>query len=192
MIKIELRGNSSLHIEGYVNAVERDSKPLVVPSIGKCVEQVGAGVFGEAVRAADNIYILENHDPQRRLGSIADGNLTLYEDPIGLRASADITDPDIISKARSGEIKGWSFGFVATASEIENRAGDIPRRHIKGMRLTEVSLIDGRFSPCYAGTSVEVRSDGELIEFRTEEVQTPADLSYYRNKIKYLELVRQG
>ena len=161
---IEIRAGGSLHIEGYVNAVERDSRTVICPECGKCVEQIRAGAFGEALRAAKNVDILLNHDKGRRLGSTSEGTLSLYEDNIGLRASADIRDEEVISEARAGKLRGWSFGFKKLSSEIENRANDIPRRIVTSMTLSEVSLIDDRYTPCYAGTSIEMRADGEMDE----------------------------
>ena len=161
---IEIRADGTLHIEGYVNAVERDSRSVICPECGKCVEQIRAGVFGEALRAAKNVDILLNHDKERKLGSTSEGTLSLYEDSIGLRASADIRDADVISEARAGRLRGWSFGFKKLSSEIESRANTIPRRIVTSMALNEVSLIDDRYTPCYAGTSIELRADGETDE----------------------------
>lgn len=161
---IEIRADGTLHIEGYVNAVERDSRTVICPECGKCVEQIRAGAFGEALRAAKNVDILLNHDKGRKLGSTSKGTLSLYEDSIGLRASADIRDADVISEARAGRLRGWSFGFKKLASEIESRANTIPRRIVTSMALNEVSLIDDRYTPCYAGTSIELRADGETDE----------------------------
>lgn len=161
---MEIRADGSLHIEGYVNAVERDSRTVICPECGKCVEQIRAGAFGEALRAAPNVDILLNHDKKRKLGSTSEGTLSLYEDNIGLRASADIRDEEVISEARAGKLRGWSFGFKKLSSEIENRANDIPRRIVTSMALSEVSLIDDRYTPCYAGTSIEMRADGETDE----------------------------
>ena len=161
---IEIRADGTLHIEGYVNAVERDSRTVICPECGKCVEQIRAGAFGEALRAAKNVDILLNHDKERKLGSTSEGTLLLYEDSIGLRASADIRDADVISEARAGRIRGWSFGFKKLSSEIESRANTIPRRIVTSMALNEVSLIDDRYTPCYAGTSIELRADGETDE----------------------------
>lgn len=163
-MEIEIRADGSLHIEGYVNAVERDSRTVICPECGKCVEQIKAGAFGQALRAAKNVDILLNHDKERKLGSTSEGTLSLYEDNIGLRASADIRDEEVISEARAGKLRGWSFGFKKIASEIENRANDIPRRIVTAMDLSEVSLIDDRYTPCYAGTSIEMRADGETDE----------------------------
>lgn len=161
---IEIRADGTLHIEGYVNAVERDSRTVICPECGKCVEQIRAGAFGEALRAAKNVDILLNHDKERKLGSTSEGTLSLYEDSIGLRASADICDADVISEARAGRLRGWSFGFKKLSSEIESRANTIPRRIVTSMALNEVSLIDDRYTPCYAGTSIELRADGETDE----------------------------
>lgn len=161
---IEIRADGTLHIEGYVNAVERDSRTVICPECGKCVEQIRAGAFGEALRAAKNVDILLNHDKEKKLGSTSEGTLSLYEDSIGLRASADIRDADVISEARTGRLRGWSFGFKKLSSEIESRANTIPRRIVTSMALNEVSLIDDRYTPCYAGTSIELRADGETDE----------------------------
>lgn len=204
-MKIEIRADNSVHIEGYVNAVERDSNEIIVPTVGRCVEQIRAGAFGQALSSGANVDILENHDAARKLGSISQGNLSLHEDSIGLHASTDITDEDIVGKARRGELKGWSFGFVCTDSEIEQRAGNVPRRIVKALSLSEVSLIDGAYKPCYNGTLVEVRSEGDIIEYRggieeieiadstenendVEERAEEVDYSYYDALLRYHEL----
>ena len=49
-MKIELRADNSVHIEGYVNAVERDSNIINVPSVGRCVEQIRAGGVRQGAR----------------------------------------------------------------------------------------------------------------------------------------------
>lgn len=165
-MEFEIRADG-LHIEGYVNAVERDSRVVIAPECGRCVEQIKSGAFAEALRAAENVDLLLNHDRGHKAGSTLQGNLRLTEDNIGLRASADITDVEIIEKARAGLLRGWSFGFTAKDTTIEQRAEGVPRRHINSLAISEVSIIDDRFTPCYAGTSIEVRADGdELIETR--------------------------
>lgn len=155
----EIRADGVLHIEGYVNAVERDSRIVMCPECGKCVEQIAAGAFGNALRAAKNVDMLLNHDKGRKIGSTSEGTLTLTEDSIGLRASADITDEEVVEKARNGLLRGWSFGFKATDTEIEQRSQGVPRRHVKALSISEVSLIDDRYRPCYAGTYIELRAD---------------------------------
>lgn len=160
-MKIELR-NDSVHISGYVNAVGRDSRPLMSPS-GKVVEMIEPGTFRNALKRAENVELLLNHNKERKLGSINDGNLTLTEDTIGLKAECTVTDPDVMQEARAGRLSGWSFGMFVNTDNIEERAGDIPRRHVTDIDLFEVSIIDSRMMPCYAGTSLECRADAEIV-----------------------------
>ena len=92
----------SVELEGYVNAVERLSKPLK-DRLGKFVERVKVGAFKKALERAEDVRILLNHDWKRDLGGIKDGNLELYEDAIGLHARATITDKDVVEQAKRGE-----------------------------------------------------------------------------------------
>ena len=102
-MKIEIRADGAVHVEGYVNAVGRDSRPL--PSArGKFVEQVAPGTFERACKTAKPI-VMHNH--RRAL----DADAEFFEDNIGLHISADIRDTEIADKARKNELRGWSFGF---------------------------------------------------------------------------------
>jgi len=184
-------------LDGYVNAVGRDSKPIITAA-GRCVEQIEPRAFQRALEKADNIDLLLNHNRDRLLGSTKNKNLELYEDNIGLRAICTVTDAEIIQKAREQRLRGWSFGMYAMKERIEERAENIPRRHIEELELFEVSIIDDRGSPCYAGTSIEQRAEGEKIyEKRGEEfchvvtieipVKNQVDYTEYENKIKNLK-----
>ena len=99
-MKIIIRSDH-VHIEGYVNAVERLSKPIT-ERLGTFRERVKAGTFRKAINRAEDIRILSNHDMARDLGGIKDGNLKLEEDAIGLRASTDIYDAEVIKDAKAG------------------------------------------------------------------------------------------
>lgn len=192
-IRIEIR-NDSVLLDGYVNAVGRDSKPIITPH-GKCVEQIEPRAFQRALERADNVDLLLNHDKTRKLGSTKDKNLELFEDNIGLRAISVITDPDVVQKAREKKLKGWSFGMYTNKDRLEERADQIPRRHIEDLDLFEVSIIDDRLSPCYAGTSIEQRAEQEVIaeqrgdEFRavTVEEKTPIDYSEYEKRLQAIK-----
>ena len=152
-------------VDGYVNAVERLSKPLN-DRLGTFVERVKAGAFKRALERADDVRILLNHDWGKDLGGIKDGNLELSEDAIGLRAHAEITDPQTVADVRSGKIKfrGWSFGFTDRDVEQGEENG-LTVRNVKDLDLYEVSLIDRSRVPAYDGTLVAVRSadDNELV-----------------------------
>ncbi len=178
-MKIEVR-NDKVVIDGYVNAVGRDSRPISSP-MGKFVEQIEPGAFRSSLAKRQDVDLLLNHRKDRRLGSTGGGELRLMEDSIGLRAHAEVSDSEVIEKARNGKLRGWSFGMYAGNDEFEERAGNIPRRHLKELDMFEVSLIDDSMLPCYAGTSVECRADGDVFsETRSfedkVEVESRADV----------------
>lgn len=169
MMKIEIRNDKAV-VSGYVNAVGRDSRPITDVR-GKFVEQIEPGAFRASLERSENVDLLLNHDKSKVYASTKDGNLKLTEDNIGLRAEAVLTDAEMIRKARSGEFRGWSFGMYVGDSAMEERAEGIPRRHVKSLNMFEVSLIDKSRIPCYVGTSVECRAEGEdvLTELRYSE-----------------------
>lgn len=148
--------NDKVEIDGYVNAVERLSKPLN-DRLGKFVERVKVGAFRRALDRADDVRILLNHDWARDLGGTKDGNLELYEDSIGLHARATIKDADVIKQARNGELVGWSFGFTDRDVEQGEENGLVVR-NVKDLDLYEVSLINREKIPAYDGTLVAVRT----------------------------------
>lgn len=153
--------NNAVEIEGYVNAVERKSKTLR-DRVGDFIERICAGAFKRALDRAEDVRILLNHDWGRDLGGIADGNLELHEDNIGLHARATITDAEVVEKAKRGDLVGWSFGFTDrdVDKSIEN---GVTMRDVKDMNLYEVSLLDRSKTPAYDGTLVCVRSGDEVI-----------------------------
>lgn len=124
-----------------------------------------------------------NHDYSRELGSTKT-NLQLFEDNIGLRAIAEITDAEVIEKAKKGELRGWSFGFIERAAKEEDADSGLKRRFVEDMDLKEVSIIDNRKIPCYASTSTEMRADGnEVLEVRT--LETKVISSEQKEKVDY-------
>ena len=166
-MKIKIRSDR-VEIEGYVNAVERVSKPLW-SRIGRFIERICAGAFNKALKRADDVAILLNHDWTRKLGSTKQGNLQLEEDAIGLHARATITDPEVIEDARRGNLVGWSFGFMDR--EVENAIEDgMPLRKVRDLDLKEVSLLNRKMTPAYNGTLVTTRAvdGGQEIQFRGE------------------------
>lgn len=195
-MRIEIRADSVL-IEGYVNAVARDSRPIRDKKTGKrFVEQIVPGAFERALKRND-IDMLLNHDATRVLGSTKT-NLTLTEDSIGLRARAEVTDPEIIQKAREKKLRGWSFGFIERDATEEDLPNGLQRRYVEDLVLKEVSIVDERKLPVYEGTSIETRAAGEEVvtpeplEVRADYAELgsqkeTADLSKYQDRIKELE-----
>lgn len=160
-MNIEVRGESVV-IRGYVNAVERYSKPITSPLGGVLktfIEKIRAGVFKTALKRNDNVKVLLNHDKEREVANTKDGTAKLTEDNIGLRAEVTITDKEVVEKAKNNKLAGWSFGFYANSEEI-GQEGEVETRTITDLDLVEVSILDDSKRPAYNGTSIETRDDG--------------------------------
>lgn len=148
--------DDTVEIDGYVNAVERLSKPLT-DRLGKFIERVKVGAFKKALERADDVRILLNHDWERDLGGTKDGTLELKEDAIGLHARATIKDKEVAEMAKRGDLVGWSFGFTDRDVEQGEENG-LTVRNVKDLDLYEVSLISRGKIPAYDGTLVAVRT----------------------------------
>lgn len=168
-MRVEIR-NKSVILDGYVNAVARDSKPMLDENGERFIEQVVPKAFERAIEKSEDILCLLDHEPTRKLGSTKDGNIKLFEDNIGLRAICEITDSEVIEKAKEQRLRGWSFGFEAVKEHEEAVSENLKRRFIDEMNLLEVSIIDDKKVPCYVGTSIETRADSTIkTEFRGRE-----------------------
>ena len=170
--------DDSVEISGYVNAVERKSKPLR-SRMGQFIERICKGAFKRAIERNDNIRLLLNHDWNRDIGGTKDGNLTLSEDSIGLRAEATITDEEVVQKARNGDLVGWSFGFSDRDDGVENGIDsetNLPLRKVRDMDLYEVSILDRTKTPAYDGTLVSVRSDDD-VQYHGEPLMTDVEIT---------------
>ena len=165
-MNIRVKGDT-VEIEGYVNSVERLSKPLK-DRLGEFVERIKAGAFKRALSRADDVRILLNHNWNRDLGGLKDGNLELYEDPIGLHAKATIKDAEVAEQAKKGQLRGWSFGFSDRDVDTGNENG-MTVRNVKDLDLYEVSLINRSAVPAYDGTLVTVRSADDTANINVAE-----------------------
>lgn len=198
MMRINIR-EDQVEIEGYVNSIERKSKPLM-SRIGQFIERICKGAFKKALERNDNVRVLLNHNWCRDLGGTKEGNLELYEDNIGLHARATITDRDVIDKAREGSLIGWSFGFKDR--EVENSVEQgIPIRDVRDLDLYEVSILDSTRKPAYEGTLLSVRSNEEFqyygepflsdIEVRDQTVSASKSVAKEIDYSKYENLIKE-
>lgn len=181
-------------LDGYVNAVARDSRPMLDDNGEKFVEQISPKTFQRAVEKSNDILCLLNHEPNRKLGSTKEGNIELFEDNIGLRAICEITDSEVIEKAKENKLRGWSFGFETLKEHEEVLEHGLKRRFVDDMNLFEVSIIDDRKIPCYVGTSIETRADkNSKIEYRGRAVsafcfnEKQIDYSEYEKILKEIK-----
>jgi HK97 family phage prohead protease len=198
-MKVEVR-NDKIIIDGYVNAVERESKVLY-DTRGEFIEKIRAGVFQKALERADNVRVLLDHEKDRELADTKSGKAKLYEDNIGLRAIVEIDDTEVIEKARNNKLRGWSFGFLCNKEDRKTNEDGIEERVVRDLDLLEVSIIDDKKYPAYIGTSIEMRDDEvkiaeyrnadfSKIEIRDEPEQQPEkevekiDYSDYEERLK--------
>lgn len=163
-LNIEIR-EDSVRITGYVNAVERLSKPITEPLRGKVrtfLERIKAGVFRKALKRNDDVLVLLNHDKNRVLATTKNNTAKLIEDNIGLRADVTIYDKDVIEKARNNRLVGWSFGFYPNSDEL-GTDGTNEIRTVTDLDLDEVSILDDSKEPAYYGTSIYARSKESIV-----------------------------
>lgn len=168
MMKIQVR-NDSVQISGYVNAVDRFSRPIKDKNGKYFVEKISPGAFQRAIDEAGRVDVMLNHE--RVLTDTDDMEVSLHEDSIGLYFDGTITDPEVVSQARAKKLVGWSFGFIPTdKTDTESRrAGIAYERQVDSMQLREVSIIDERKIPCYEGTSIQVRAEDTEVEYIEEQ-----------------------
>jgi phage prohead protease, HK97 family len=160
-MRIEVR-NDSVVLDGYVNAVDRESKPI--PTVnGRFIEKIKPGAFQRSLNSRENIDLLLNHDKNRKLGSTKEGNLELFEDNIGLRAICTITDSEVIEKAKNKQLRGWSFGFYTKKDRWEKFKDGYDKRTVEELDLFEVTIVDNTRNPAYMATSIEMRDDKEVL-----------------------------
>jgi CTP:molybdopterin cytidylyltransferase MocA len=108
----------------------------------------GGGTGQESIR--NGVYNLEGKANDDDIIIIHDGIRPLVDDSV-------LTD--VIQKAKNGQLRGWSFGFMDREVEQKRDEDGIPLRDVKDMDLREVSLLDNTKTPAYDGTLVAVRSD---------------------------------
>jgi len=159
-MKVEIRADG-LHISGYVNVTEKMSKPVITGKGQKVIELVEPRAFEKALGRSENVEMTKDHNSDYVLAETRAGNLTLYEDAIGLHADAHITDEETITEARAGKLKGWSFGMKNIVDVIEERANNLPLRRVSALDLDHITLVVKK-SPMYAATSIEMRADNEI------------------------------
>ncbi len=164
-IKIEERsmadGSKRPVMTGY--AIVFNSQSVPISEGGKrFIEEIAPGAVTKTLQENRSIRALFNHDYSKPLGSVRAGNLKLATDEIGLRFELDVPDVswghDAIEATRSGLIEGVSFGFTVPSPDKEEwtrSQGDLPRRRLKEIKLTEISPV---YSPAYPATSISVRS----------------------------------
>ena len=168
--------NNKLHIRGYVNITDKCSRVLRENNLA-FKEKVEVGCFKRALSKADDVLFLLNHDMDKKLGSLKDGNLALKEDNIGLYIDAEVENEELLNLYNDGgfsSFSGFSYGFKTIDDSLKEENGT-KIRTLKDIDLIEVSLLDSTETPAYYGTlvtSMETRSvEKEIRNFVAEELE---------------------
>lgn len=161
-----VEGSDGYNIEGYVNAVGRESELLYSPVRNKWFKEImEPGVFKRSLEKNTDIPMLLEHDETREVARTSEGTLELSEDSIGLKFKATINDKDLYDSISNGEINSCSFGFVCQEDEFEFVNNKQEKRYVKDISLLEVSLVK---NPAYVGSLVEARN----MEMALQELNT--------------------
>lgn len=166
--KIEIRSlpvsmttneDDSLSVSGLVNGAGSVSEILTNPKNGrKFRETISPGVFTNAIRSADRIDFLSQHDKSMILSTTDNNSLSLQETDKGLEMRADIAPTswgnDTYQLIKNGIIKGMSFGMRVLSDNWSTSADGIPMRTINGVKLVEVSAVR---NPAYKDSGIEAR-----------------------------------
>ena len=176
-LEVRSLDDNTVTVEGYAAVFNQETNIG-----GQWREQIAPGAFTDALDRDDVVFLI-NHDglPLARTRS---GTLELSEDNHGLRmkASLDITDPDvrsIVPKMKRGDLDKMSFAFMPTRQSW-NEGEELPLRTIQEASLFDVSIVT---TPAYSGTDIGLRS---LQEYRAQKT-TSQSARRLRMKSKLLK-----
>lgn len=174
----------ALKIEGYVNAVGRESELLFSPKRKKWFKEImEPGVFKRALENNVDIPMLLEHDYSKEIARTSNGTLELTEDNIGLKFKATITDQGLYDSIHNGEINSCSFGFICEDADYEFVNNKEEKRYVKDLQLLEVSLVK---NPAYIGSLVEARNmEMALEEFDIGRKENTMDKNTNQEKRVY-------
>lgn len=157
---VEVRAKSDTpQIEGYAAVFNTET------NLGWLRESIAPGAFKRAITEGQDVRCLFNHDPNSVLGRTKSKTLTLTEDNTGLRFVCDLPDTTVGKDVRSmimrGDVDQCSFGFVVTGEQVSYADDGTCTRVIQDCDLFDISPVT---YPAYPTTSVEARSNGEVLQ----------------------------
>ena len=170
-MKVEIR-NGKVHLSGYINAVERFSKPITEELHGVVrtfIERIRAGAFAQSLKTRKKVNVLINHDNNSKITDTLKADCELREDKIGLHFDISSSHPKLLKAIKRG-FSGCSFGMVVL-NDVLGTLDGVCTRTITALDLQEVSILDTRKIPAYDGTMIETRAlkGGKIMVFRTDE-----------------------
>ena len=148
--------------------------------LGGFVEVIEPGAFSEHLSYNPDIRALYEHNSGELLGRTSSGTLKIneYQSGVGVEISPPDTRAgnDCKTLVERGDIKGMSFGFIATQDRWDWNTQPLPTRYVVKAELCEVTVTA---TPAYHASNITLRS---LFAFKHEGT----DL--YEYWLKYLEV----
>jgi HK97 family phage prohead protease len=124
---------------------------------GLWTERFLPGAFRSTLSANADVLALYSHALERLLGRRSSGTLRLTDDDQGLKVEIDLPDTtdgrDVAELVGRGDLKGMSFGFIATQQEWDDTTTP-PTRTIIQADLFEVTVTA---DPQYEDTEIGLR-----------------------------------
>ncbi len=175
---LEANENSDLLVSGIVNKTETWSG--ILGKAKKFRERVKKGVFSDALKEAERVDLLAEHDKNQLLSSTENGSLKLWEDEVGLRMEAMIAPTsygkDTYELVKSNLKNFMSFGFKVLEDSWDIGNDGIYERTIEKIILKEVSVVR---NPAYAASIIEARGIDVL-----EDIEIPMEEEKMEEKLK--------
>lgn len=172
-MKIKVRDDNSITLEGYINVTNRESK--VLTEDGKqFVEVIRPNTFARALKKNENVLMLRDHDFNNKIGD--NSTIELKEDAIGLHYVANIREENTVELAKANKLVGCSFGFTNPTYENISVENGLEKRYIKDLDLFEVSILSDSKSPAYEACSVYTRDNDSTntnIYIRSLDIYSP-------------------
>lgn len=169
----EERENEELkqkQIVGYTAVFGVDTEILTF--YGSFKERIQKGAFKRAIREAQDVRALRNHNPDNLLGRTTSKTLKLKEDDIGLFIEVDVPNNtigrDTVESIERGDLSGMSFAFVVRKEKwINGEDGAPDLRIVQDVDLYDVGPVT---YPAYKETSADARSEFSEIHRRGKEL----------------------
>lgn len=183
------------NIEGYAAVFfdERDTEKTQYDIFGdeRVFERIMPGAFDRAMKEADDVRALFNHNPDLILGRTP-GTLKLSVDRRGLFYVIDVPETQlgkqVTVSVERGDVTGSSFAFrVDDQSFRELDGGKILIREVNSVSLFDVGPVT---FPAYSGSSAGLskRSLGAIEAFRSK---TASRRECAKRRLSLLQLAEQ-
>lgn len=122
-------------------------------------EEIASSAFDRAIREAQDVRLLFNHNPDLLLGRTSSGTLRLKTDSVGLWNDAELPDTtlgrDISVQIQRRDITGQSFAFVTRKDMWETLDDGTELRTVLDLDLFDTGPVT---YPAYEDTTAGVRA----------------------------------